>query len=79
MNCKWSIVNDAEISHSLGDAKLASINGICKFCSVRVWDVAILVPNLIFLLFLIYKFGRVRQKLRQTRSPVFKAFFLLVS
>uniref|UniRef100_A0A914WV83 Transmembrane protein adipocyte-associated 1 homolog n=1 Tax=Plectus sambesii TaxID=2011161 RepID=A0A914WV83_9BILA len=46
--------------------------------SVRVWDVAILVPNLIFLIFLIYKFGRVRQKLRQTRSPVFKAFFLLV-
>ncbi|KHN83588.1 UPF0359 membrane protein [Toxocara canis] len=45
---------------------------------VRYWDLAILIPNILFCLFLIIKIGQVRQKLRQSRSPVFKAFFILV-
>lgn len=45
---------------------------------IRYWDIAIISPNILFLLFLILKFGRVRQKIRQSRSPIFKAFFVLV-
>ncbi|XP_046662604.1 transmembrane protein adipocyte-associated 1-like isoform X2 [Homalodisca vitripennis] len=45
---------------------------------VRVWDVIILVPNLLFLLFLIVRFNRARLKLRATSSPIFFAFYGLV-
>uniref|UniRef100_A0A1I7Z1A3 Integral membrane protein GPR175 n=1 Tax=Steinernema glaseri TaxID=37863 RepID=A0A1I7Z1A3_9BILA len=48
------------------------------FLDVRYWDTAILIPNLLFLLFLLVKLGQIRQKLKQSRSPVFCAFFLLV-
>ncbi|KAK0397842.1 hypothetical protein QR680_002299 [Steinernema hermaphroditum] len=48
------------------------------FLDVRYWDTIILVPNLLFLLFLLVKLGQIRQKLKQSRSPVFCAFFLLV-
>ncbi|KAL1130038.1 hypothetical protein AAG570_012981 [Ranatra chinensis] len=37
-----------------------------------------LVPNLIFLLFLVVRFNRARLKLRATSSPIFMAFYSLV-
>ncbi|XP_075217160.1 transmembrane protein adipocyte-associated 1 homolog isoform X2 [Lycorma delicatula] len=45
---------------------------------IRIWDVVILVPNLLFLLFLIVRFNRARLKLRATSSPIFFAFYGLV-
>ncbi|CAD5218317.1 unnamed protein product [Bursaphelenchus okinawaensis] len=45
---------------------------------LRYWDLAILVPNLLFLLFLLLKCGNMRRKLRHTSSPLFRAFFFLV-
>lgn len=48
------------------------------FHRVRIWDVIILVPNLLFLLFIISRFNRARLKLRATSSPIFLAFYGLV-
>ncbi|XP_063239178.1 transmembrane protein adipocyte-associated 1 homolog [Bacillus rossius redtenbacheri] len=45
---------------------------------IRIWDVIILVPNFLFLLFLAVRFNRARLKLRATSSPVFLAFYGLV-
>ncbi|XP_069687462.1 transmembrane protein adipocyte-associated 1 homolog isoform X2 [Periplaneta americana] len=45
---------------------------------VRIWDVIILVPNLVFLLFLGLRFNRARLKLRATSSPIFLTFYGLV-
>lgn len=45
---------------------------------VRIWDVIILVPNLLFLLFLAFRFNRARLKLRATSSPIFLTFYGLV-
>lgn len=45
---------------------------------VRIWDLSILVPNLLFLLFLAIRFDRARLKLRATSSPIFSAFYILV-
>ncbi|XP_013788352.2 transmembrane protein adipocyte-associated 1 homolog [Limulus polyphemus] len=46
--------------------------------SVRVWDLGIFVPNVLFLLFLGLHFSRAQIKLRTTSSPIFWAFYLLV-
>ncbi|KRX23612.1 Transmembrane protein adipocyte-associated 1 [Trichinella nelsoni] len=45
---------------------------------VRILDVAIVIPNILFLIFLVYKFPRIRTKLTNTKSPVFFTFFLMV-
>ncbi|XP_008548980.1 transmembrane protein adipocyte-associated 1 homolog isoform X1 [Microplitis demolitor] len=45
---------------------------------VRIWDLAILVPNLLLLLFIAVRFNRARLKLRATSSPIFLAFYGLV-
>ncbi|OUC49330.1 hypothetical protein D917_05490 [Trichinella nativa] len=44
---------------------------------VRILDVAIVIPNILFLIFLVYKFPRIRTKLTNTKSPVFFTFFLM--
>ncbi|GAB1860435.1 Integral membrane protein GPR175 [Camponotus japonicus] len=49
-----------------------------KDSRVRIWDVIILVPNLLFLLFIAMRFNRARLKLRATSSPIFLAFYGLV-
>uniref|UniRef100_A0A915J2U4 Transmembrane protein adipocyte-associated 1 n=1 Tax=Romanomermis culicivorax TaxID=13658 RepID=A0A915J2U4_ROMCU len=46
--------------------------------SIRIWDLSIFLPNFLFLLFLIYKFNRIRAKLRSAHTPVFAAFYILV-
>ncbi|KZC13455.1 PREDICTED: uncharacterized protein LOC107191659 [Dufourea novaeangliae] len=49
-----------------------------KDSRVRIWDVVILMPNLLFLLFIAVRFNRARLKLRATSSPIFLAFYGLV-
>lgn len=46
---------------------------------VRMWDLCILVPNVLFLLFMALRFNRARLKLRATSSPIFYTFYILVS
>lgn len=46
--------------------------------SVRIWDLIIITPNLMFLIFLAVRFNRARLKLRATSSPIFLAFYGLV-
>ncbi|UMM27317.1 hypothetical protein L5515_010660 [Caenorhabditis briggsae] len=45
---------------------------------IRYWDAAILIPNLLFLLFLFLKCTSVIRKLQTGNSPVLRAFTLLV-
>ncbi|XP_063978003.1 transmembrane protein adipocyte-associated 1 homolog isoform X2 [Diachasmimorpha longicaudata] len=45
---------------------------------VRIWDLVILIPNLVFLLFILVRFNRARLKLRATSSPIYLAFYGLV-
>ncbi|XP_059353723.1 transmembrane protein adipocyte-associated 1 homolog [Carassius carassius] len=45
---------------------------------VRYWDVMLLVPNVAFLVFLMWKLPSARAKIRQTSSPIFVAFYILV-
>ncbi|XP_031785095.1 transmembrane protein adipocyte-associated 1 homolog [Nasonia vitripennis] len=45
---------------------------------VRIWDVIILIPNVLFLLFIGVRFNRARLKLRATSSPIYMAFYGLV-
>lgn len=52
---------------------------IFLFFRVRYWDAAILAANLIFFLFLLFNIKAILRKLSLTSSPVFTAFFFLVS
>jgi hypothetical protein len=45
---------------------------------LRVWDLAILLPNIAFLLFLFYRLSSTRQKLRATNSQLHRSLFFLV-
>nr|CAD7445027.1 unnamed protein product [Timema bartmani] len=45
---------------------------------IHIWDLIILVPNFLFLLFLMLRFNRARLKLRATSSPIFLTFYGLV-
>ncbi|XP_045165261.1 transmembrane protein adipocyte-associated 1-like [Mercenaria mercenaria] len=45
---------------------------------VRIWDLIILVPNSLFVMFLLWNLKLAINKLKQTSSPIFMAFYLLV-
>lgn len=48
------------------------------FCRVRIWDLIILIPNALFVLFLVVRFNKAQLKLRATSSPIFLTFYSLV-
>ncbi|XP_070557529.1 transmembrane protein adipocyte-associated 1 homolog [Ptychodera flava] len=45
---------------------------------VRVWDVALLIPNVLYLLFLLINLRPALVKLRNSDSPIFMTFYILV-
>ncbi|CAL8340793.1 unnamed protein product [Merluccius merluccius] len=45
---------------------------------VRFWDLLLLVPNVAFFIFLMWKLPSARAKIRVTSSPIFITFYLLV-
>ncbi|KAI8420176.1 hypothetical protein MSG28_008738 [Choristoneura fumiferana] len=45
---------------------------------VRIWDLIILIPNALFVLFLLVRFNKAQLKLRATSSPIFLTFYSLV-
>lgn len=45
---------------------------------VRFWDLMLLIPNVAFLVFLVWKLPSARAKIRLTSSPIFVAFYILV-
>jgi hypothetical protein len=85
-NTTWTEEGPSSLEPFIGGPAHRQIRQFCKQIlvehiaetSIRYWDALILVPNLIFMLFLILKLGRMRQKLRHSKSPVFCAFFALV-
>lgn len=48
-------------------------------CRVRYWDLLLLVPNVLFFIFLLWKLPLARAKIRVTSSPIFITFYILVS
>uniref|UniRef100_A0A1I7XJW2 G_PROTEIN_RECEP_F1_2 domain-containing protein n=1 Tax=Heterorhabditis bacteriophora TaxID=37862 RepID=A0A1I7XJW2_HETBA len=80
-------INDIFPNNSFIDSEThAKIRGFCRdvlfyevpLIGIRYWDVAILVPNVLVVLFLLCKSHHVLKKIRSSKSPVFKAFFFLV-
>nr|XP_009511178.1 PREDICTED: transmembrane protein adipocyte-associated 1 [Phalacrocorax carbo] len=45
---------------------------------VRYWDLLLLVPNVLFFMFLLWKLPSARAKIRVTSSPIFTTFYILV-
>ncbi|KAG7477342.1 hypothetical protein MATL_G00068540 [Megalops atlanticus] len=45
---------------------------------VRFWDLLLLVPNVVFFIFLMWKLPSARAKIRLTSSPIFITFYILV-
>ncbi|ELV10173.1 Transmembrane protein adipocyte-associated 1 [Tupaia chinensis] len=45
---------------------------------VRYWDLLLLVPNVLFFTFLLWKLPSARAKVRVTSSPIFITFYILV-
>ncbi|XP_058144102.1 transmembrane protein adipocyte-associated 1 isoform X2 [Dasypus novemcinctus] len=45
---------------------------------VRYWDLLLLVPNVLFFIFLLWKLPSARAKIRVTSSPIFITFYILV-
>uniref|UniRef100_A0A2K6FM82 Integral membrane protein GPR175 n=1 Tax=Propithecus coquereli TaxID=379532 RepID=A0A2K6FM82_PROCO len=45
---------------------------------VRYWDLLLLIPNVLFFLFLLWKLPSARAKIRVTPSPIFITFYILV-
>ncbi|XP_077429987.1 transmembrane protein adipocyte-associated 1 homolog isoform X1 [Vanacampus margaritifer] len=45
---------------------------------VRFWDIILLIPNVAFFVFLMWKLPSARAKIRVTSSPIFITFYLLV-
>lgn len=45
---------------------------------VRYWDLLLLVPNVLFFSFLLWKLPLARAKIRVTSSPIFITFYILV-
>ncbi|XP_076238280.1 uncharacterized protein LOC143181643 [Calliopsis andreniformis] len=93
-NAVWEEVSESWIrTYNLSTTMIPNVSSpmndeehFCKFIlykeikdsRVRIWDVIILVPNLLFLLFIAVRFNRARLKLRATSSPIFLAFYGLV-
>lgn len=43
-----------------------------------MWDLLILIPNLLFFFFLLWKLKTVIDKLSRTNSPIFATFYIMV-
>lgn len=45
---------------------------------VRYWDLSLLIPNVLFFAFLLWKLPSARAKIRANSSPIFTTFYILV-
>lgn len=68
-------IPDTEISEPICQAILYDD---IAYSSIRIWDLIILGPNALFLMFLIWKMKTAITKLRSTDSPIFTAFYVMV-
>lgn len=46
---------------------------------VRYWDLLLLIPNVLFFIFLLWKLPFARARICVTSSPIFITFYILVS
>ena len=51
---------------------------LCFYRHVKIWDVMILIPNVLFLFFLLFKIRRVLAKCCKNDSPMFTVCLILV-
>uniref|UniRef100_A0A8C0N827 Integral membrane protein GPR175 n=1 Tax=Canis lupus familiaris TaxID=9615 RepID=A0A8C0N827_CANLF len=51
---------------------------LCPSARVRYWDLLLLIPNVLFFIFLLWKLPFARAKIRVTSSPIFITFYILV-
>ncbi|XP_075039740.1 transmembrane protein adipocyte-associated 1 [Mixophyes fleayi] len=69
-----------------GNATNISVPHICLIIlyedigssKVRYWDLFLLIPNVLFFAFLLWKLPSARAKIRVTSSPIFTTFYILV-
>jgi len=54
------------------------VSMICFCRDVKIWDVMILVPNVLFLFYLLAKICRIVAKFRKNDSPMFIVCLMLV-
>src|SRR6218665_1041623 len=49
------------------------------FCSIRIWDLLIFVPNLIFLLYLLWGLRKHNERVRQLHNfPILRNFYVFL-
>lgn len=69
-----------EGSHELARASSSSgFSDVSNSPRVRYWDLLLLIPNVLFFIFLLWKLPLARAKIRLTSSPIFITFYILVS
>lgn len=54
------------------------LHGEIRDSRIRIWDLCILIPNVLFLLVLAIRFNRARLRLRATSSPIYSTFYALI-
>ncbi|XP_015920218.1 transmembrane protein adipocyte-associated 1 isoform X2 [Parasteatoda tepidariorum] len=59
--------------------KLVLYDEIDANTRIRIWDLSILIPNILFLVFMLVRCNKARLKLRATNSPIFSTFYILVA
>lgn len=77
VGCGWVVRG----CYGLGDlcTYLASEPPSVPLARVRYWDLLLLIPNVLFFIFLLWKLPLARAKIRVTSSPIFITFYILVS
>lgn len=62
-----------------GKPQYSSEHPLSPSARVRYWDLLLLIPNVLFFIFLLWKLPLARAKIRVTSSPIFITFYILVS
>ena len=74
-NCILCLCTDVQIIFELNLTQCPTYSSLYR---VRIWDLIIFIPNLIFLIFILFKSRKAIKKLRRTNSHIFFAFYTLV-
>ena len=65
-------------SYDTTSCKQILFEGITSTSTVRAWDILILIPNLCFFAFLLYRLKRSREKLTTVNTPTLTILYILV-
>lgn len=83
--CKYVLYYEINNSRYVNECSASLYFFSCVFVIIvlffhraRIWDLIILIPNALFVLFLVVRFNKAQLKLRATSSPIFLTFYTLV-